>query len=57
MYDMNEYISIEEFAEGCKINARRMTTLERLKILMFPQLQKQMKEEDFFLSHVLTKSQ
>uniref|UniRef100_A0A8C7AAK7 Uncharacterized protein n=2 Tax=Boreoeutheria TaxID=1437010 RepID=A0A8C7AAK7_NEOVI len=59
MEDMNEYSNIEEFAEGSKINASKNQQDDGkiLKILNFPWIQKQMKEEDFVLSHIQMKSQ
>uniref|UniRef100_A0A2I3GSS0 Uncharacterized protein n=1 Tax=Nomascus leucogenys TaxID=61853 RepID=A0A2I3GSS0_NOMLE len=59
MEDMNEYSNIEEFAEGSKINASKdqQDDGKILKILNFPWIQKQMKEEDFVLSHIPMKSQ
>uniref|UniRef100_A0A8D2D0L0 Uncharacterized protein n=1 Tax=Sciurus vulgaris TaxID=55149 RepID=A0A8D2D0L0_SCIVU len=59
MEDMNEYSNIEEFAEGFKINASKNQQDDGkiLKILNFPWIQKQMKEEDFVLSHIQMKSQ
>uniref|UniRef100_A0A8D2D464 Uncharacterized protein n=1 Tax=Sciurus vulgaris TaxID=55149 RepID=A0A8D2D464_SCIVU len=60
MEDMNEYSNIEEFAEGSKINASKNQQddgCRLLKILNFPWIQKQMKEEDFVLSHIQMKSQ
>uniref|UniRef100_A0A2K6FQA1 Heteroous nuclear ribonucleoprotein D like n=1 Tax=Propithecus coquereli TaxID=379532 RepID=A0A2K6FQA1_PROCO len=57
MEDMNEYSNIEEFAEGSKINASKNQQDDGLKILNFPWIQKQMKEEDFVLSHTQMKSQ
>uniref|UniRef100_A0A8C8Y7G5 Uncharacterized protein n=1 Tax=Panthera leo TaxID=9689 RepID=A0A8C8Y7G5_PANLE len=52
MEDMNKYSNTEGFAEGSKINLLAM-----LKTLNFPWTQKQMKEEDFVLSHIQLKSQ
>uniref|UniRef100_A0A2K5PR04 Heterogeneous nuclear ribonucleoprotein D like n=2 Tax=Platyrrhini TaxID=9479 RepID=A0A2K5PR04_CEBIM len=57
MEDMNEYSNIEEFAEGSKINASKNQQDDGLKTLNFPWIQKQMKEEDFVLSHIPMKSQ
>uniref|UniRef100_A0A8C0DIZ3 Uncharacterized protein n=1 Tax=Balaenoptera musculus TaxID=9771 RepID=A0A8C0DIZ3_BALMU len=59
MEGMNEYSNIEEFAEGSKINASKNQQDDGkiLKILNFPWIQKQMKEEDFVLLHIQTKSQ
>uniref|UniRef100_A0A2K5PPK3 Uncharacterized protein n=1 Tax=Cebus imitator TaxID=2715852 RepID=A0A2K5PPK3_CEBIM len=51
MEDVNEYSNTDEFAEGSKINALELKTLN------FPWIQKQMKEEDFVLSHIPMKSQ
>uniref|UniRef100_A0A7N5KGM7 Uncharacterized protein n=1 Tax=Ailuropoda melanoleuca TaxID=9646 RepID=A0A7N5KGM7_AILME len=55
MEDMNEYSNTEreEFAEKSKINMSK----NQLKILNFSRIQKQMKEEDFVLSRIKTKSQ
>uniref|UniRef100_A0A8W4FB47 CARG-binding factor N-terminal domain-containing protein n=2 Tax=Sus scrofa TaxID=9823 RepID=A0A8W4FB47_PIG len=55
--DMNEYSNIEEFAEGSKINASKNQQDDGLKILNFPWIQKQMKEEVFVLLRTQTKSQ
>uniref|UniRef100_A0ABI7WGU0 Uncharacterized protein n=1 Tax=Felis catus TaxID=9685 RepID=A0ABI7WGU0_FELCA len=58
MSDMNEYIRIEEFAEGCKINTSRMTVKCLLRHRQErPDYLSQFGEVDFVLSHVLTKSQ
>ncbi|KAJ1058902.1 hypothetical protein K5549_001396 [Capra hircus] len=59
MEDMNEYSNIEEFAEGSKINASKNQQDDGkiLKILNFLWIQKQMKEEDFALLHIQTRSQ
>uniref|UniRef100_A0A667H7Q3 Uncharacterized protein n=1 Tax=Lynx canadensis TaxID=61383 RepID=A0A667H7Q3_LYNCA len=53
MQDMNEYSSIEGFAEGSEINREQESIL---KILHFPWRQNQMKK-DFALSHIPMKSQ
>uniref|UniRef100_A0A452RGR8 Uncharacterized protein n=1 Tax=Ursus americanus TaxID=9643 RepID=A0A452RGR8_URSAM len=60
MEDMNEYSNTErgEFAEESKINVSKNQQVDGkiLKILNFPRIQKQMKEEDFVLSCIKTKS-
>uniref|UniRef100_A0A8D2I670 Uncharacterized protein n=1 Tax=Urocitellus parryii TaxID=9999 RepID=A0A8D2I670_UROPR len=57
--DTNKYSNIEEFAEGSKIIASKNQQDDGkiLKILNFPWIQKQAKEEDFVLSHIQMKSQ
>uniref|UniRef100_A0A452QNR1 Uncharacterized protein n=2 Tax=Ursus TaxID=9639 RepID=A0A452QNR1_URSAM len=57
MEDTNKYSNIEEFTEGSKINASKNQQDDGLKILNFPWIQIQMKEEDFVSSHKQTKSQ
>uniref|UniRef100_A0A673VGE5 Uncharacterized protein n=1 Tax=Suricata suricatta TaxID=37032 RepID=A0A673VGE5_SURSU len=56
MEDMNKYSNIKEFTEGPEINASKSQD-GGLKKLNFPWTQKQMKEEDFVLSHIQLKSQ
>uniref|UniRef100_A0A667GRL8 Uncharacterized protein n=1 Tax=Lynx canadensis TaxID=61383 RepID=A0A667GRL8_LYNCA len=53
---MNKYSNTEGFAEGSKINTSKSQD-GGLKTLNFPWTQKQMKEEDFVLSHIQLKSQ
>uniref|UniRef100_A0A8I3RZ16 Uncharacterized protein n=2 Tax=Canis lupus TaxID=9612 RepID=A0A8I3RZ16_CANLF len=53
----NKYSNIEKFEEGFKINASKNQQNDGMKILNFPWIQKQMKEEDFVLSHIQMKSQ
>uniref|UniRef100_A0A8C3YVJ8 Uncharacterized protein n=1 Tax=Catagonus wagneri TaxID=51154 RepID=A0A8C3YVJ8_9CETA len=50
MEDINEYNNTEEFAVGSKINASKNQQDDGkiLKILNFPWIQKQMKEEVLF---------
>uniref|UniRef100_A0A8C2P634 Uncharacterized protein n=1 Tax=Capra hircus TaxID=9925 RepID=A0A8C2P634_CAPHI len=58
LYDCNlreQCSNREEFAEGSKANAGR-DQQDRLKILKVLWIQKQMKEEDFALSHIQTRS-
>uniref|UniRef100_A0A8C0N760 Uncharacterized protein n=2 Tax=Canis lupus familiaris TaxID=9615 RepID=A0A8C0N760_CANLF len=59
MEDMNKFSNAEEFAEGSKINANKNQQDDGkiLKILNFPWIQKQTKEEDFVLLHIQMKSQ
>uniref|UniRef100_A0A8I3WSF4 Uncharacterized protein n=1 Tax=Callithrix jacchus TaxID=9483 RepID=A0A8I3WSF4_CALJA len=54
-----DYSNTEEFTEGSKINASKnqQDDSKILKTLNFPWIQKQMKKEDFVLSHIPTKSQ
>uniref|UniRef100_A0A8D2CL22 Uncharacterized protein n=1 Tax=Sciurus vulgaris TaxID=55149 RepID=A0A8D2CL22_SCIVU len=57
MEDMNEYSNIEEFAEGSKINASKNQQDDEIENIELPMDTKQMKEEDFVLSHIQMKSQ
>uniref|UniRef100_A0A4X2M229 Uncharacterized protein n=1 Tax=Vombatus ursinus TaxID=29139 RepID=A0A4X2M229_VOMUR len=55
--DMNEYGNMEEFAEGSKISASKNQQDPGKVISTFLWTQKQMKEEEFVLSHIQMKNQ